>query len=239
MSFLLDDDRPRRKTREECLAEMPAELQTRMADTLRSPELLRWIADGIGQMGVAGEHSLALNIYLTGTSRLLDSPLAVIVQGPSASGKSYVIEKLAGLFPEEAVLMATDITPNALYYLAAGELEHRFVVAGERSRRQNDDTAQGTKALREMISSGWLRKLLMIADPEGPKAVLVEQQGPIAYVESTTAPEVFEEDANRCLVLQPDERPEQTRLTLARERPRAANPAVRPCAGSRIWHRPM
>lgn len=133
MSFLLDDDRPQRKTREECLAEMPAELQTRMADTLRSPELLRWIAAGIGQMGVGGEHSLALNIYLTGTSRLLDSPLAVIVQGPSASGKSYVIEKLAGLFPAEVVLMATDITPNALYYLAAGELEHRFVVAGGRA----------------------------------------------------------------------------------------------------------
>lgn len=125
-----------------------------------------------------------------------------------------MIEKIARLFPDEAVLMATDITPNALYYLAAGELEHRFVVAGERSRRQNDETAQGTKALREMISSGQLMKLLTISDPEGPKAVTVEQQGPIAYIESTTAAELFEEDANRCLVLQPDERPEQTRRIL-------------------------
>lgn len=215
MSFLLEDDRPKRKTREECLAETPEELRTRMTGILRSYELLPWIAKGIEAVGIAGEHLLAMNIYLTGTSRLLDHPLAVIVQGPSSSGKSYVIEKIAQLFPAESVLMATDITPNALYYLSAGELEHRFVVAGERSRRQNDDTAQATKALREMISSGQLAKLLTISDGDGPKTVVVQQRGPIAYAESTTAAEVFEEDANRCLVLQPDERPEQTRRILA------------------------
>ena len=167
---------------------------------------------GIEAVGVAGEHLLALTIYLTGTSRLLEQPLAVIVQGPSASGKSYVIERVARRFPAEAVLIATDITPNALYDLSPGELEHRFVVAGERSRHHNDET---TKALREMISAGQLLKVLTVSDPEGPRAVTVQQQGPIAYAESTTAPDVFEEDANRCLVLQPDERPEQTRRILA------------------------
>ncbi|MBC8114150.1 MAG: helix-turn-helix domain-containing protein [Candidatus Saccharimonas sp.] len=141
--------------------------------------------------------------------------MAVIVQGPSSSGKSYVIERVARLFPAEAVLMATDITPNALYYLPPGEMEHRFVVAGERSRHHNDESAQTTKALREMISSGQLVKVHTISDPEGPRTVTVQQQGPIAYAESTTAPEVFEEDANRCLILQPDERPEQTRRILA------------------------
>ena len=212
MSFLLDGDQPTRKRREECLQEMPEELRVRLEDILKSRDLLPWIAAGIEAVGVAGEHLLALTIYLTGTSRLLEHPLAVIVQGPSASGKSYVIERVARLFPAEAVLMATDITPNALYYFPPGELEHRFVVAGERSRHHNDET---TKALREMISAGQLVKVLTVSDPEGPRAVTVHQQGPIAYAESTTAHEVFEEDANRCLVLQPDERPEQTRRILA------------------------
>ena len=215
MSFLLDGDQPTRKTRDEWLQEMPDELRVKLEGILKSRDLLRWIVAGIEAVGVAGEHLLALTIYLTGTSRLLEHPLAVIVQGPSASGKSYVIERVARLFPAEAVLMATDITPNALYYLSPGELEHRFVVAGERSRHHGDESAQTTKALREMISSGQLVKVLTISDPEGPRAVTVQQQGPIAYAESTTAPEVFEEDANRCLVLQPDERPEQTRRILA------------------------
>lgn len=215
MSILFDSDQPARKTRDEWLQELPDELRLKMEGILQSRDLLRWIVEGIEAVGVAGEHLLALTIYLTGTSRLLDHPLAVIVQGPSSSGKSFVIEQVAGLFPAEAVLMATDITPNALYYLPPGELEHRFVVAGERSRHHNDESAQTTKALREMISSGQLKKILTVSDPEGPRAMTVQQKGPISYVESTTAPEVFEEDANRCLVLQPDERPEQTRRILA------------------------
>lgn len=215
MSLLLDIDQPTRKTRDEWLHEMPDELRLKMEGILKSRDLLRWIVDGIEAVGVAGEHLLALTVYLTGTSRLLEHPLAVIVQGPSSSGKSYVIERVARLFPAEAVLMATDITPNALYYMPSGELEHRFVVAGERSRHHNDESAQATKALREMISSGQLVKILTVSDPEGPRSVTVQQQGPIAYAESTTAPEVFEEDANRCLILQPDERPEQTRRILA------------------------
>ncbi len=214
MSFLLEE-KIIRKTREELLAEMPEYVRAKMELTLKSPNLLRWVVNSIEEAGVAGERLLALTIYLTGTSRLLDRPLSVIVQGPSASGKSYVIEQVAKLFPAEAILSATEITQNALYYLPTGELEHKFVVAGERPRRQNDETAQTTKALREMISAGELVKVVTISDGEGPRSVTVHRKGPIAYVESTTAPEVFEEDANRCLVLHSDERPEQTEKILA------------------------
>lgn len=214
MSLLLEDSAVTRKSREEALAEMPEELRTQAAERLQSPNLLRWIIDGIEKVGVAGERPLALTLWLAGTSRLLEHPLAVIVQGPSASGKSYVIDQIAKLFPAEAVLSATDITPNALYFMPPGELAQRFIVAGERSRRQHDDSAQATKALREIIASGHLEKLITISDGDGPRTELVQQQGPIAYAESTTAPELFEEDANRCLVLQPDERPEQTQRIL-------------------------
>ena len=213
MSFLLEE-KTIRKTREELLAEMPEDLRLKMEMTLKSRNLLRWVVDGIEEAGVAGERFLSLTIFLAGTSRLLSRPLAVIVQGPSASGKSYSIEQVAKLFPAEAILSATDITPNALYYMEPGELEHKFVVAGERPRRQNNETAETTKALREMISNAELVKLVTISDGEGPRSVTVRQKGPIAYVESTTAPELFEEDANRCLVLHSDERPEQTRKIL-------------------------
>ena len=216
MSFLLDE-KVTRKTREELLAEMPEDLRAKMELTLSSPNFLRWVVDGIEEAGVAGERFLALTIFLTGTSRHLGRPLAVIVQGPSASGKSYSIEQVAKLFPPEAILAATDMTRNALYYLEPGELEHRFVVAGERPRRQNDETAQTTKALRELISAGHLEKVVTVSDGEGPKTVKYRQEGPIAYVESTTAPELFEEDANRCLVLHSDERAEQTGKILLAE----------------------
>jgi hypothetical protein len=48
------------------------------------------------------------------------------------------------------------------------------------------------------------------------QTVAVDQEGPIAYVQSTTVGTVFEEDANRCLLLTTDERPEQTRKIIGR-----------------------
>src|SRR5205823_6003308 len=43
---------------------------------------------------------------------------------------------------------------------------------------------------------------------------VVEQEGPIAYVESTTRGTIDAEDANRCLLLNTDERAAQTELIL-------------------------
>ena len=57
------------------------------------------------------------------------------------------------MFPPETVIHATAMTAQSLYYLESGALRHKFIVAGERSRREDDDTAEATRALREMIGS--------------------------------------------------------------------------------------
>jgi len=87
---------------------------------------------------------------------------------------------------------------------------HKFVVAGERSRKQDDDRAEATRALREMLASGELRKAVPFNDGKRLRTVCIWQPGPIAYVESTTLTTVFDEDANRCLALSSDESSEQT-----------------------------
>jgi hypothetical protein len=112
------------------------------------------------------------------------------------------------------VLYATSLTTNALYYFEPGTLRHRWIVAGERSRVEDDDKAETTRALREMIEAGRLTKA--VATKENDKIVtkVIEQEGPIAFVETTTLTTVFDEDANRCLLLGTDERQEQTRRIL-------------------------
>lgn len=181
---------------------------------LRDPQLLARVARDLVDVGIVGEHELAMSCYLLGTSRLLSKPLAAIVQGSSSSGKSYVVEAVAGLFPDEAKLIATDLTANALYYLPPGALRHRFVVAGERSRVQDDTTAERTRALREMISSGVLRKVLPVKNGDKIETLVIESPGPIAFIESTTLAEVFEEDRNRALLLASDDGAEQTRAVV-------------------------
>jgi DNA primase len=201
---------------EDLLAAMPEAVRAEAEEMLASPELLQTIVNDIGQLGVAGEEDLAATIYLLGTSRLLDKPLAAIVQGQSSSGKSYLIEKVATLFPPEATVIATRMTSQALFHLKPGSLIHRFVVAGERTRMVNDDTAEATRALREMLSGGKLVKLMPVKVGGGIETIEIRQDGPIAYVESTTLGEIFKEDANRCILVTTDEQQAQTRRIIDR-----------------------
>lgn len=219
-----DDDAPRSRDDllgehdelvERELAAMPSGVVRDAEVMLTDPRLVDHILADIAALGVVGERVLALAIYLLGVSRLLEKPLAAIVQGPTSSGKSFVIERVARLFPDEATLIATDITPMALYYLPTGRLIHRWVVAGERSRIQDDERAEAARALREMLSSGELRKAVPVKIDGQMQTVVIHQPGPIAYVESTTATRIFDEDANRSLLLSTDESPEQTRRIVA------------------------
>jgi len=134
--------------------------------------------------------------------------------------------KVAELFPDEAKLIATSITAQALYYLKPGTLMHRFVVAGERPRNQSDDHADATKALREMIGSGYLSKAVAMSTPKGVVTQIIRQPGPISYIESTTSAQVFDEDANRALMLGTDETSEQTARVIAAQGSRAALPGT-------------
>lgn len=199
----------------ELLSAMPQDIREEAARVLKDELLIQQIVDDIAELGVAGECELTATVYLIGVSRLLDRPLAGIVQGPSSSGKSHLIDRTATLFPSETVIRATQMTPQALFHMPPTSLVHRFVVAGERSRIANDDSAEATRALREMLSAGKLTKLMPMKGEGGViQTVKIEQDGPVAFVESTTLSKIFDEDANRCLLLNTDEQPEQTRRVI-------------------------
>lgn len=180
-------------------------------EMLHDPTLIQQIVDDIARLGVAGEKKLGATVYLIGTSRLLTKPLAGIVQGLTSSGKSYTIDAVARLFPPECIIRAHKMTPEALVHMPEGSMVHKFVVGGERSRAQNDKTADATRALREMLSDGRLTKMLPIKQGQKIETITINQPGPIAYVESTTLQNLLDEDRNRCLVLATDESPAQTR----------------------------
>ena len=173
------------------------------------------IPEDLRAAGIIGETKLALTVYLVGVSAQLPKPLACIVRGQTSSGKSFVVDRVADLFPPEVVLRATSITTNALYYFPPGHLRHRWVVAGERSRMEDDDRAEATRALREMLESGSLSKAVSVKEEGQWATKLLVQEGPIAYTETTSMGVVFEEDANRCLLLDTDSSREQTRRVLA------------------------
>jgi hypothetical protein len=193
------------------LKDTPTDIVTEAEALLTDDNLFKRIVADIGAVGVCGEKELVATLYLVGVSRLLAKPLAAIVRGSSSSGKSYIVERVASLLPPEAVIHATQMTPQALFHMPPGSLSHRWVVAGERSRVEDDDCAEATRALREMLSAGKLVKLMPVKAGNDIVTKSIEQDGPIAFSETTTLANIFDEDANRCLLLATDESAEQTR----------------------------
>jgi hypothetical protein len=205
------------------LVATPQEVKEAALELLKSENLFEQVIADIAAIGVAGEENLALMLYVIMTSRLLDKPLSAIVQGASASGKSFTIETVAKLMPPEAVVQAHDFTNQALYYLPGGSLKHKVVISGERVQeyRHNKDgyAEDNTKAFREMVGSGELRKAVTVKGPAGrPTTALIHQPGPIAYLESTTAANIHDEDSTRLLPLATDESASQTRKVVEAQR---------------------
>lgn len=63
---------------------------------LRDPRLLDRILEDFERCGVVGETTNKLVGYLAATSRLLDEPLAVVIQSCSAAGKSSLMDAVPG-----------------------------------------------------------------------------------------------------------------------------------------------
>ncbi len=196
---------------EELLKATPQHVRDQAEAMLADPKLVNIIINDVAKLGVVGERKLAMSHYMVGVSRSLPRPLGSITQGGTSSGKSHTLETTGQCFPLESKLLCTDITPQSLYYLELGRLMHTFVIAGERPRVQSDEQSLATKALREMLSSGELHKLVTISVAGRPETVLIDQPGPIAYADTTTLTRLNDEDANRCLLLATDESAEQTR----------------------------
>jgi len=213
------------------LADTPKEILAEAHAMLAGSNLIDRIAADIETIGVVGERQTALLVYLIGTSRKLARPLAAVIQAASAAGKSFLLRQIASLFPPEEVLSAHSITAEALYYMPPGSLSHKFVVSGERvGARSGDDEAEpASKAFREMVADGQLTKLVTAKDEKGQLVTRhIVQPGPIAYCESTTASQLFDEDATRMLLLTLNESPEQTAAVQARLAAEAAGQGPEP-----------
>ncbi len=195
------------------LKQTPPEVRKAAEQFLNNAKIIEQLESDFKKLGIVGELALAMAIYLVGTSRKLPQPAGAVVQSASSAGKSYVTNTVTSLMPDEDVISATDITDQAFYYLPQGSLKHKLVVLAERKHAdyERDPTAaNSTLALREMLSSGELKKLVTLKRGDGLETVTIRQEGPIAYLETTTMEQIFDEDATRLMSLVADESPSQT-----------------------------
>ncbi len=184
---------------------------------LRSPELLARILEDFERCGVVGEETNKLMGYLAATSRLLDRPLAVVVQSSSSAGKSALMEAVLALLPAESQVKYSAMTGQSLFYMGETNLSHKILAIVE-----EEGAERASYALKLLQSEGELTIASTGKDPSTGRLVTHEYrvEGPVMIFLTTTAIDLDEELLNRCLVLSVDEAREQTRAIhrLQRER---------------------
>ena len=196
-------------------AVMTAEEQAAALELLRDPRLLDRVLEDFDRCGAVGEENNKRIAYLAAVSRLLEKPLAIVVQSASSAGKSSLMEAVLDFMPEEQRENYTAMTGQALFYMGQKNLKHKILAISE--QRGADAASYPLKLLQ---SEGVLKIASTGKDPVSGKLVThdYEVEGPVMLFLTTTAQDVDEELLNRAITLTVNEDREQTRAIHQRQR---------------------
>lgn len=182
----------------------PAARQAAIAE-LKKPKLLQRTSQLLQQCGIVGEESNSLIAYLVFCTRKQMIPLHIMFLGASGSGKTYLQERISELIPEEDRIEITQITENALYYFKQEELKHRLILIEDL-----DGALTVFYPLRELQTKRRISKTVTLKDSKGNlKTITLTVEGPVCVSGCTTKEKIYEDNANRCILLYTDQSREQ------------------------------
>src|SRR6266513_655434 len=195
--------------------EMSEAEKTAALELLRDPRLLDRILEDFARCGVVGEETNKLVSYLAVVSRLLEAPLAVLVQSSSAAGKSAIMEAVLAMLPEEQRVQYSAMTGQSLFYMGETDLKHKVLAIVE-----EEGASRATYALKLLQSEGALSIASTGKDATTGRLITHQYrvEGPIMLFLTTTAIDLDEELQNRCLVLAVDEGRAQTQAIHKKQR---------------------
>ena len=184
-------------------------------DLLRDPRLLDRILSDFERCGMVGEETNKLASYLAVTSRLLESPLAILVQASSAAGKSALMEAVLAMLPEEQQVQYSAMTGQSLFYMGETDLKHKVLAIVE-----EEGALRAAYALKLLQSEGVLTIASTGKDATTGRLITHQYrvEGPVMLFLTTTAIDLDEELLNRCLVLTVDEDRAQTQAIHRKQR---------------------
>jgi DNA primase len=164
---------------------------------LQSKNLFTKLNELIGKTGVVGEEKNRLIMWTVFTSRLTENPLHIICLGASGTGKTYLQERVSELIPKPHKVSFTASTENALYYVGKTDLKNKLILIEDM-----DGANSVLYVLRELQSKGYVSKIVPMKDSKGNmKTILLEVEGPICLSGTTTKERIYEDNANRCLLI--------------------------------------
>ncbi len=186
---------------------------------LTSPNLLKNTSQLLAKSGIIGEQSNALILYLAMTSRKCNDPLSVICLAKSGEGKSYLMEKVAACMPSHELLENTQFSENSFYYYKREEIRGKVFLI------EDLDGAQAVLyPIRELQSKKKISKTVTVKDKNGVnRSTTLVVEGPVSVIGCTTKERIYEDNANRSILIYLDHSKEQDKKILAYQKEQKAN----------------
>jgi hypothetical protein len=185
--------------------ELTGEERAAGLELLKDPRLFERIVEDLSALGYVGEELNKQLLYLCASSRKLEDPISVLILSQSASGKSFLVDSVRRLMPEEEVVAVTSLSDQALNYI--DDLTHKFLILGE---AVHGDIVE--HQIREMLSGKELSRLVTIKDADTGKlqSRIIRTPVIVSSVMGSTSNRINPENASRCFVINADESREQT-----------------------------
>ena len=177
---------------------------------LNQNNLLNQTTTDLTKSGIVGEQANALILYLAMSSRKCADPLSVICLAKSGMGKSYLMERVAACLPVEDLLENTQFTENSFYYYKREEIRGKVFLIEDL-----DGAAAVLYPIRELQSKKRISKTVTIKDKNGGlRTINLVVEGPVSVVGCTTKEQIYEDNANRSILLYLDGSKEQDKNIL-------------------------
>lgn len=207
---------------------IPADREKTAISFMKRKNYLRELYELIQKSGVVGERNNSLVLWITYATRKRADPLHVICLGASGTGKTYLQERITDLIPEEEKISGTAMTENALYYAQNLNLHHKLFIIEDLDGLSAKGSAGGGSSnvlysLREFQTKREISKLVTQKNGKGNmETVQVQSKGPICLTATTTKERLYEDNANRCLLIYLDGSKEQQEAIMDDQRKRSA-----------------
>jgi DNA primase len=176
-------------------------------DWLHQENLIDALKVDLQNSNIVGEQINSCISYLACVSRLLPKPIAVLIQSTSSAGKSSLMDGVLRLMPDESQFAVSALTSQSLYYMGNQSLKHKILSVSEEEGMGN-----ALYSMKVLQSQGSITIASTSRDKHTGEMQTQSHKvdGPIMLFLTTTAINIDEELANRCLVLTVNESSEQT-----------------------------
>ncbi len=163
---------------------------------LQRKNLMEWTMEMLLRTGIVGEAENAMILNVAMTSRLYEDPVSVICLSPSGNGKSYLLERVVKCFPPEDIIENTQFTDNSFFYWKDG-LKGKAIIIEDMEGAQNVEYP-----MRELITKKYITKTTVHKDAKGNmQTVQYRVEGPATFLGCTTKEKIYEDNANRCILI--------------------------------------